>query len=290
MIRIHSDQLSVQIQEPGSSYQRSRFDWGGICQQITLAGAADSGPTFCSQEATIDDPGTEGVGLTDEFGITTPIGYEQVEVGGWFPKIGVGFLQKVNAEPYDFFCDYPLRPVPIHVENEADHQVSFVQESELFNGWGWRLRKTYRVAEARLTIDYTLENTGEKAIITEQYNHNFVAIDAQTIGPDYQLQTSFPMNFEVVDGGIEFAGDTLHLTEVPPQYIYAAQSDCTGLQNVAWTLLHQPSGHGLRVRENFRLHKFALWAKDYVISPECFIAIKLPPGETQTWQREYTFF
>jgi hypothetical protein len=290
MITLENHQLNIQIQEPGSSYRRSRFDWGGICQQITLDGAADSGYTFCSQEASDDEPGTEGVGLSDEFGITTPIGYEQTEVGGWFPKIGVGFLQKTSAAPYDFFSDYPIRAVPIHVEKTGDHQVTFLQLSQTFNGWGWRLRKTYVVDGDSLTIAYELENTGEQAFATEQYNHNFVAIDGETIGPDYELQTSFPLDFELVDGGIQVDGNVLKLMEVPPQYIYATQSDCAGLQNVWWRLLHRPSGHGLRVCGSFPLQKFALWAKDYVISPECFIWIDMQPGETQTWQREYQFF
>lgn len=286
MITIQNKRLEIQIQEPGSSYKRARFDWAGICQQITL----DGKHTFCSQEATAGDPGTEGVGLIDEFGIVTPIGYDQIGVGDWFPKIGIGFLQKVNNDPYDYFADYAIQPAQVRVDGDGNGQVSFLQESEVLNGWGWRLRKSFTLDGPCLTIDYTLENCGQKALATEQYNHNFMAIDGKHIGPDYQLKTSFPLNFEFTYGGIQVGDDNLNLTEIPPTYIYALQSDCAGLQNVDWQLIHQPSGHGLRVSEQFPLFKLALWAKSYVISPEFFVWIDLQPGETQNWQRKYTFF
>ncbi len=112
MITIQNKRLEIQIQEPGSSYKRARFDWSGICQQITL----DGKHTYCSQEATADDLGTEGIGLIDEFGIVTPIGYDQIKVGDWFPKIGIGFLQKMNNDPYDFFSDYAIQPAQIRCE------------------------------------------------------------------------------------------------------------------------------------------------------------------------------
>ncbi len=284
MITLQNDKLNIQILVPGSSYKRSRFDWSGICQQVTLDGAHP----FCSREATDGDPGTEGIGLIDEFGITTPIGYPDIEVGEWFPKIGVGFLQKIKNEPYNFFADYPIQPAPFKVEQLPNRVVSFTQNCE--SAWGWNLQKTILLDGANLTIDCALKNIGEKPLVTEQYNHNFIAINGNTIGPDYQLQTSFSLNFDVLDGGIVAENNKLNLTEIPPNYIYAQQSDCTGMQNVEWSLVHQPSGRGLRVYEKFKPSKFAVWAKSHVISPEFFIGINLQPGETQAWQRTYTFF
>ena len=290
MITIHNNRLEVQIQEPGRSYQQSRFDWSGICQQITLDGAAQSGHTFCSQEATVNDPGTEGVGLIDEFGMVTPLGYQEIGVGEWFPKIGVGFLQKISQDPYDFMQDYPIQFAPFKVEQTGGAKITFIQESNLVKGWGWKLTKTLWLDGANLTIQYMLENIGEKPITTEQYNHNFVAINGKTVGPEYQLQTSFPIACELIDGGIKVTDNLLNLTEIPSTYIYARQSDCTGIQNVAWELTHVPTGHGLRVKEQSQLLTFALWAKNYVISPEFFIWIDLQPGEVQTWKRTYSFF
>jgi hypothetical protein len=298
MINLQNERLVINIQKPGSGYRRSRFDWSGICQQITLDGAsggaadsvAESGHTFCSQEATKDEPGTEGVGLSDEFGITTPIGYDEIQIGGWFPKIGIGFLQKTTNEPYDFMRDYPMQTVPVVVEQPNNQQVIFNQTSEVCDGWGWRLEKSFSIDRTSLTIDYALENTSEKPLTTEQYNHNFLAIDAQTIGPAYQIKASFPIQCEIADGGIEIDNQFFRLTETPATYIYALQTDCTDLQNAEWELVHTPSGHGVHVEEQFSLFRFALWAKSHVISPEFFVWINLQPGETQTWQRQYTFF
>jgi hypothetical protein len=44
---------------------------------------------------TIEDAGSKdvdflGKGLYNEFGITSPVGFEEAPVGGWFHKIGVG--------------------------------------------------------------------------------------------------------------------------------------------------------------------------------------------------------
>ncbi len=172
----------------------------------------------------------------------------------------------------------------------GDGKVSFLQESEVLNGWGWRLHKSFTLDGTDLNIDYALENCGEKPLATEQYNHNFLAVDGKNIGPDYQIKTSFPFNFELIDGGIQVDDEYLTLTEIPLTYFYALQSDCADLQNVDWQLIHQPSGHGLRVNEQFLLFKLALWGKSYVISPEFFVWIDLQPGETQNWQRKYTFF
>lgn len=286
MITIHNNRLEIQIQEPGSSYKRSRFDWSGICQEIIL----DGKHTFCSQEATEEDPGTEGIGLTDEFGITTPIGYDQIDVGEWFPKIGVGFLQKMENSPYDFMQDYPMKITSIEFEKAGDSQITFSQKSEIINGWGWDICKTLSVNDNSLTIDYALENCGDQPLITEQYNHNFVAIDGQTVGPGYELQTSFPIKLDVMDGELKVEENVFGFTSVPTTYIYALQSNCADLKNVEWSLTHQPSGHGLQVSEKFPLIKFVIWAKNYVISPEFFTWINLLPGETQTWQRVYNFF
>ena len=286
MIRIYNDRLVIDIQEPGSGYKRARFDWSGICQQIRL----DGKHTFCSKEATAEAPGTEGVGLTDEFGIHTPIGYDQIEAGGWFPKIGIGFLQKVNNDPYNFFYDYNIQPVPFQYEQDRNDQVSFLQESDILNGWGWRLRKTLSLDGAGLAIDYALENRGENAIVTEQYNHNFIAINGETVGPDYQLNTSFPLNLTVINGGVQVDHQNLNLIEVPPTFIYVMQPDGGGLENTEWRLIHKPSGHGLQASEQISLLKFALWGMSHVISPEFFVWIDLQPGQTQTWRRKYSFF
>jgi hypothetical protein len=141
-----------------------------------------------------------------------------------------------------------------------------------------------------LTIDYTLENTGDKPLITEQYNHNFLAIDRYSVGPDCQLQTSFPIQLDTSMGPLTTDEDTINLTDYPQRFFYARQTNFADKQNVKWSLVHQPSGHGVRVSEYFSLYKFALWGMRHVISPEMFVWIDLRPGDTQTWQRKYTFF
>ena len=286
MINLYCDRISVQIHEPGSGYKCTRFDWNGICQQVTL----DGKHTYCSNVATKNNPGTEGLGLMDEFGIHTPIGYKQVGVGDWFPKIGVGFLQKTGDDPYNFFSDYPLKRALIEVDQDGENRVSFSQTSEIVNGWGWLLDKTLSVEGTTLTIDYSLQNCGEKPFATEQYNHNFMIINSHRVGPDYQLDTSFPITFDFMEGGLQVKTNRLNITETPPAHVYALQVNCANLGRVNWNLTHVPSGHGIQVREEFPLFKFALWGMSHVISPELFVWIDLQPGQKKTWQRKYNFF
>ena len=286
MITIHNERLEIQIQEPGSQYKRARFDWCGICQQITL----DGQHTFLSREADANNPGTEGIGLSDEFGLNTPLGYAEIAAGEWFPKIGVGFLQKAGNGSYDFFSDYPLRPAKIQVEASGDQAVTFRQLGESHAGWRWRWEKTFLLTGTTLKIVYDLKNTGEKAIRTESYNHNFLQVDGHAVGPEYALQVSFPLKLAIMDGPMAVDDHTLRLTEIPARYVYAQQPDCASLREVTWSLIHQPSGHGVCGSEPFAVHQFALWGMRHVISPEFFVWIDLNPGETQTWERIYEFF
>ncbi|MBN1383733.1 MAG: hypothetical protein JW983_02465 [Elusimicrobia bacterium] len=250
----------------------------------------DGKHTYCSQEATETDRGCEGIGLCNEFGIVTPLGYDDAEVNQWFPKIGVGFLQKKDTLPYNFAKDYEILPVEIKVEQTGKDKVIFVQTGANQHGWAWELRKTLSIENNILTIEYTLENTGQEHIKTEEYCHNFFSINRQTIGPDYLLETSFPISCDEIRGTVTAENNTIKIAEVPSGHIYAAQSDCEGLNNVEWKLIHKPSGHGMQVKEYYKLHKFAVWGMSHVISPEFFIWLDIKPGNKQIWKRTYTFY
>ena len=92
MMILQNTRVHIEILEPGTAYTRTRFDWTGACRQITLDGRIN----YCSQEAVGDNKGTEGIGLCNEFGIHTPIGYDDTAVGDYFPKIGIGFLKELT--------------------------------------------------------------------------------------------------------------------------------------------------------------------------------------------------
>lgn len=88
--RLSNGILTVDIADIGE-YKGTRFDWTGFITQVTLE---EGKHTFCVPESLKPDEGTGGKGLCNEFGISRAIGYDEAPIGGWFPKIGVGLLQK----------------------------------------------------------------------------------------------------------------------------------------------------------------------------------------------------
>lgn len=131
--------------------------------------------------------GTGGIGLCNEFGISRAIGYEDAAPGEWFPKFGIGLLQKQSDEPYSFIGEYPLQPFPVTEEWSGDSVTYTVQPLEC-RGYSMRLVKTLKLEGNRLDILYKVENTGSEALRIEEYIHNFVGIDGALVGTDYELR------------------------------------------------------------------------------------------------------
>ncbi len=287
---IKSDQLTVKISKPGN-YGGARFDWTGFVQQVTLAAGNH---TFCTLESLIDGAGTGGIGLCNEFGISTPVGYDGLAIGECFPKVGVGLLTMIDNEPYDFFKSYPVRPFPIQVEQGPDY-VRYVSKALPCNGYAFRLEKELLVQGATLTIDYALHNVGEKPIVTSEYVHNFLAIDEQPIGPDYVL--NFSEDIHLIEEPSAYTQDILHIegqnlgwNKQVEDMFYCRLAEFKTQVPYYWEITNKHAGAGLRERGSNPASFTALWGVGHVLSPEVFIAINVSPGGTQRWTRSYDFF
>lgn len=106
--RLSNGVLSVDIADIGEDYKGTRFDWTGFITQVTLE---KGNHTFCVPESLKEGEGTGGSGLCNEFGISRAIGYDEAPIGGWFPKPGIGLLQKLDSQSYSFISEYPLTPL-----------------------------------------------------------------------------------------------------------------------------------------------------------------------------------
>ncbi len=286
MIVLENDWLSVSVAEPGEVYRRTRFDWTGICTQIRSAG----GLTYLSQEAAPGAPGTEGVGLTWEFGLMRPVGYEAAEPGTSFPKLGVGLLERDTPEPYNFMRDYPCRPAHSTVEKVSGQEAIFRQDTEPGGEYAWSLRRRLFLQDDSLTQETLLENRGRQPLHTDEYGHNFLRIGDYPVGPDYELQLPFDVSLSHEVGRFEVSGGRIRVPNVGDECFYALHDRPPVSERTAWRLLHVPSGHGVEGSELFRPARFALWGMRHVISPEFFIELWLQPGERRTWSRRYRFF
>ena len=106
-ITLKNELLAVTVETAGEKYCGSRFDWNG-----TVTGINYKNISILSAEKlpALEDIKFHGSGLHNEFGIKNCIGYDEINVGEWFPKIGTGWLKK-DDEPYFFYKNYEIDPL-----------------------------------------------------------------------------------------------------------------------------------------------------------------------------------
>ena len=283
MIHLTSSRLQVDLTAPGENYRGTRFDWTGFVTQVTLDGEV----RFCVPEAE-DGTGTGGVGLCNEFGIFKPVGYDDAAPGDWFPKIGVGLLRRPDAGPYRFSHAYECQPFTIRGGATAAGSATFAIDPLACRGYAVRLSKSLTVADNRLRLDYRLDNVGERAIETNEYCHNFCAINAAGIGPEYELQCSFRLAAAEWPREMAVAADSLTWRETPHAAFYAPLRDVPPA-GAWWRLRHRPSGWWLGETVAGALDGVTVWGTHRVVSVEMFVPVRLQPGASATWRREYEF-
>ncbi|MFD0672159.1 hypothetical protein [Cohnella sp. GCM10027633] len=294
-IALKTDRLAVEIAVPGANYRRTRFDWTGWIQQVTLDGES----TFCVDESLVPGEGTGGGGLCNEYGNGEPIGYAECGVGERFPKLGVGLLTRPDDGRYDFFRAFELEPFETTYEMSADgRSVRFRTAAKPCNGYAADIVKKVSVDGNRLNVAYELRNVGDKPIRTSEYNHNFVRINGADIGPDYELTLPIASAFDYTKPEerpiVAQEGNKLRWLRTPEAgesfYALAREFEPIGADRPSWTLVHKPSGAGMTETLDRPLLRLAVWGQTHVASPEMFIDIDAQPGETLRWNRAYEFF
>jgi len=314
---IKSSRLTVEIAQPGTVYAGTRFDWSAFITQVTL----DGQHTFCMPESLQPGQGTGGIGLCSEFGNELAVGYADAQPGEPFPKLGVGLLKRPDAGGYNFFRPHEIvEKFPIQVEAGADQARYTVQPLEC-RGYAARLEKTVRAAANILTIDYRLENTGSKPLITHEYVHNFLGIDQQPIGPAYRLHFPQAVSREAppddlhklappslrwlprpvlqwvlktylgrMGQSVTIKEEEITWNETPKGAFFARLTGFQPRQEAQWELLHQPSGLRVCEIDDFSPTRLVVWGTAHVVSAEVYTDINLDPGGIKRWSRQYVFY
>lgn len=285
--KLKNKNLEITIDLPHENYNLPRFDWTGKIVTVQYQGKHVTGTeladaaedTFC------------GKGFYNEFGINAPVGFDETEAGGWFHKIGVGLLRKEEG-PYDFSKAYEIQPLEFEVATGADKLRIKCQAPDL-NGYSYFLEKEIALLENGFQINYYLENTGKRTITTNEYNHNFLAIDRALIGRDYVLKFPFqiqPALFgetvnpeKMVDIGrreVTFRGN-------PQEPFFFSNLSGGETVDAQWALKNTKSKIGISETGNFRTHSVNLWGWGHVVSPELFFHIMIQPGQSEKWSRTY---
>lgn len=292
---LRADGLAVTVNLPDAEkgyYRGTRFDWAGVIGPVEFAGHKLFGPWKDKHNPMHND---DIVGPVDEFGMESPLGYDEAGVGDTFVKIGVGELVKPKEEKYRFYFNYKIARPGVWQVKTAEGRVTFAQDFAA-NGYGYRYEKAVSVGPGPvLRIEYALKNTGTKPIVTDVYNHNFLNVDADPVGPNYEFAFPFPVTpkdaKERFPEVCEVGGNEVRFRRPLDQG--SVWTELTGFDAdtvPGYTFRHKPSGITLTVRgTGGPLKKYAFWGMKSTICPEPFLAVTLKPGDDKRWAWEYEF-
>ena len=315
-IGLENERLKVEIAKPGTVYAGSRFDWTGFITQVYL----DKKHTFCAYEDRVPGNGSGGIGICNDFGLNKPIGYDEAAVGENYLKVGLGNVKKLEApKAFIHMVGHEItEKAEITWEND-DTSVSFHAVNPDCRGYRTDLKKKISIDGNRLRIDYTLKNIGAKTIDTEEYTHNFLAIDGKPLGKGYQVDVAFEadnqgreelgamltmapmimpgvpvgMHRDVLALGVEDNGMALenHRLTFGDAVIgqFYARGNTVDNSGAHFRLTELSSGAYIEESDSFEAPYMALWGTADCIAIEAFHNITLLPGEETSWTRTYTF-
>ncbi|MGA8027852.1 MAG: hypothetical protein WB992_11965, partial [Bryobacteraceae bacterium] len=197
----------IYLPDAGKGYYRgTRFDWSGVIGSLEYEGHDYYGPWFTRTDPKVRDFIYEGVdivagpcsaimGPVEEFSTKDrALGYDSANAGGTFIKIGVGVLRRPDAEEYSPYRLYQIINPGKRIVRPAQDAVEFVQElTDPGSGYGYVYTKVIRLrnGKAEMVIEHKLKNTGRQSIETSVYDHNFLVLDKQPIGPDFIITLPF---------------------------------------------------------------------------------------------------
>lgn len=287
MLILKNQLLEIEICEPGELYNSTRFDWTGLISQVTL----ENKHTFCTNETTIPTLRSEkGIGLCHEFGISTPVGYAECPMGQYFLKIGTGKLLKDTDGDYDFFKKYNIIPAEFKTVSVSGSECVLFASDNDTRGYSYTFSKKYQLFGNKLKIQCLLKNNGSKKIITEEYCHNFMALDNLAVNNYYTLEfdTHLYSTFEhTVNPSLctIISKNGISWQSVPESDFFFSKIGAMK----SWTIKNFTSGTYVTEKVHFTPVYCNLWGKGHVISPELFFHINLNAGEEISWEREYEF-
>jgi hypothetical protein len=282
--------LEIHIDFPEENYNFSRFDWTGKIVKVKFKNT-----NITSIERTNSTNENHiGKGFYNEFGIETPLNYQETLVGDWFHKIGVGLLKKTD-DAYDFLKNYEVKPAEFEI-NSTSKDISIICTSKIYNGYGYILKKEITLFESSFEIKYWLQNIGNKSIVTNEYNHNFMAINNEFIDMDYILKFPFHLKPQLfsekvnVENAVDIQLNEFRFNRTPIEPFFFSNLSTDTIVNASWELINLKKHIGISETGSFQTNKINFWGWKHVISPELFFNINLQPNETVAWSRTYKIF
>lgn len=289
-ICLKNKDLEVCIDRPLENYNFSRFDWTGKIVSVRYKGISVTG----SEKMNPENTNKIGQGLYNEFGLDMPIGFNETTEGGWFHKIGIGALKKTDAD-YAFYKEYEIQPASFTVTVEEERLVIGCNHQNI-NGYAYALTKEIELKKDGFKIKYRLVNTGEKVIRTNEYNHNFLAINEELMGSEYVLKFHFNLNSEEFDatvnkeGKVEITQKEITFNNTPEEQFFFSNLTGSEYVDAYWELRNTKNKIGISETGSFQTNQINVWGWKHVISPELFYEINIKPGDSIEWSRTYHIY
>ncbi|MBN1295125.1 MAG: hypothetical protein JXB48_25045 [Candidatus Latescibacteria bacterium] len=274
-------------------YRSTRWEWSGMIWQLTY-----KGHTYFSERSncTPHDPlnNEHAMSTAEEFGILDAIRFDEAKPGETFMKIGVGLLEKPEGDDsYHFYGKYRLVEPGTWSANYGDTWIEFVHTLHDRYGYSYTYRKRMDLVpgEPALLIGNSLENTGTQRLVTDQYNHNFFAIDNVLIGPDYRIDFTFTPTLSADFSPTAGVRDNtlVFFKDVEKALFTNVLGFGSSPEQNRVIITNTKTGAAVDIRGDYPLAKINFWTDGQVLSPEMFMGIDIAPGETVTWKRTYTF-
>lgn len=291
---IQSEQLHVEIYLPDADkgyYRGSRFDWSGLVQQVKYRDHVYFGDWKTTHNPTNFE---DANGLASEFGMFSPIGYNDAKPKEAFVKIGIGELVKPKDEEYRFSKNYKVEK-PFSWEIKQDKTwIEFHQIIPNWHDWGYDYVKRIELDSTKpfMKVTHTLKNIGKKNMNTDYYCHNFTMIDNEPISELYCLEFPFAIKTKQnLDGDIKLEKNKLFFLKKVTKALF---SELEGWNPVAGhngvSIINKKSGAGLRIKGTEAPYKYNFFTAPLATCLEPFIKLEIAPGATAKWTDEYTFF
>lgn len=292
-ITISNNEVELKVYLPHTEdglYRATRFDWSGVIGSVQYRGHEYFGYWKETHNPLFHEDLT---GPVEGF-IKPGLGYADAEPGGNFIRIGVGVIEKADEEEYNWRKTYKILDHGKWTIEQGDEWISFTHEIDSDIGYGYIYNKTIRLKNDGFTIEHKLQNTGVKAIETDQFNHNFFMIDGEQSGTPFHISFPYPITtnddlkgfLEIEDNEINFIKDL-----VDDNNVFLELNGYSGeVADHQVTVVNRKSGAGVTFTVDKPLYRMVFWACKTTLSPENFIWISVEPGDDEEWISEYTLF
>jgi hypothetical protein len=284
-------------------YRGTRFDWSGMIYSLQYKGHDYYGPWYDKMDPAVHDfvykdseivagACSWATGPAEEF---EEIGYADTAPAETFIKIGIGRLRKPDAAAYDRYRLYEIADSGKWTVRRSADQVEFVQELGGPADYAYVYRKVVRLAKdtAQMTIEHSLKNTGERAITTTAYVHNFLVLQKPP-GPGFAVTFPFAIKAPPVASDLaRIEGHRIeYLKKLTGEDKVATPIEGFGptAKDYSVEFASRKTGMGLRIAGDRPIVKAGLWSIRSNVSVEPYIAVSVAPGKEFTWNLTYNYF